>query len=72
MAKKEGTADDRRGCIGNPSIPTAMVPAQSAVAPPQQVPGPVGFAEIMPSYPGGVKALNRFLNRELTYPPDGT
>ena len=64
----EDSTDEAAPITPAESSETLNVPAQSPVAAPQQVITPLGFAEVMPSYPGGVKALNRFLNRALSYP----
>ena len=38
------------------------------MVPPVRIDKPLVYAEVMPEYPGGQAAINRFINKRLTYP----
>ncbi|HEY5407893.1 MAG TPA: hypothetical protein VIJ92_12435 [Ginsengibacter sp.] len=60
------TGEKEGGVDSNVGVETATPLAQSKI----NKPGPVNIAEIMPQYPGGLKALVDFLKKNLHAPED--
>ncbi|MEM6632094.1 MAG: TonB family protein [Bacteroidota bacterium] len=64
---QEGDPLSDRGILKEEETP-AELPDENSESIPAEVSGPLKIVEVLPSFPGGLSALNRFIQSEQQYP----